>query len=180
MNRLNYCVNHHNHNNRDGIHSLLAPYSRLAELADGLEFYRHIRKEKEVAEFELLQAAKEVAEEINSVRETIISIADPYANPNALSEKDIHQFAIPYLAVALSKITTKKTVHICPYSSIFLVKFGFAQEKSVTISPQPYYDVLLQYAQNRQFTLLGHQCIHTEMAVKAVTLHMLGGGSRDR
>jgi len=173
LKRLNYCEVHYPIT-LAGVRDVLAPYSSAAQVDGGLEFYRRIRKEEAAAREELSRAADFLADEINSAAERIVSIADPYALPNMISETDLRRFAIPYLAQTLSRLDagSGRLVHICPYSSLFLAEFGFAEVLKIPAERKLYCEKLLDYARAGKPVLLGHQCIHTEMTGQVYILQI--------
>ncbi|MDR2755381.1 MAG: hypothetical protein LBC20_06710 [Planctomycetaceae bacterium] len=173
MNRINYCVTE-THENKDFVLNILAPYSAAAQAANGLLFYKRLRREASVVQEELDNIATDLIIQINAVLPRIISIADPYALPVNISETHIREFSLPYLFRLLCGLKTMfgGVAHICPYSSVLLEKYGFVHVEVISFSMKSYAAVLSEYKRAEQLIFIGHQCIHTPTVNKVFLLHL--------
>ncbi|MDR0611577.1 MAG: hypothetical protein LBG58_15825 [Planctomycetaceae bacterium] len=176
MNPMKYCVAE-THEKYDFVLEISAPFSAAAQAENGLAFYKRLQQEKSVVQKELEYIATNLIIEINTALPQIISIADPYANPVTLSETHIREFSLPYLFQLLSglKTTSGGVIHLCPYSSFSLEKYGFVHVELVPFPDKPYMSVLSEYAQMKQLVFIGHQCIHTPTVNKIFLLHISNG-----
>jgi uroporphyrinogen-III decarboxylase len=176
MKRMNYCVAE-THESKDFVMEISAPFSAAAQAENGLMFYKRLQQEKFAVQKELEQITTDLIIQINTLLPRIISIADPYANPVTVSETHIREFSLPYLFRFLKglKTTSGGVVHICPYSSSLLEKYGFVRVEIVSFSSKPYMTVLSEYTQTGHLVFIGHQCIHTPSVNKIFLLHISDG-----
>jgi uroporphyrinogen-III decarboxylase len=174
--RINYCVAE-THEKNDFALEISAPFSVAAQAEKGLAFYKRLPQEKVAVQKELEQITTDLIIQINALLPQIISIADPYANPVTLSETHIREFSLPYLFQLLKglKTTSGGVVHLCPYCTSLLEKYGFVHIEIVAISQKPYRLALSEYAQTEQLVFIGHQCIHTSTVNKIFLLHISDG-----
>ncbi|AEF81003.1 uroporphyrinogen decarboxylase family protein [Leadbettera azotonutricia] len=158
------------------------PYSILASLISPHLFYRWLAKNKVqvhaalerintgLVSYILKAAAKGVK---------ILSLADPYANPEILGEKHYREFAASYLVKLLKEITNKTpglVIHLCPHNSLILEKYGFLKSRAeytaavppvqtkteALASDESYINLLIALTLLKNSVLLGHQCIYSE------------------
>jgi hypothetical protein len=170
---MNYCVAEM-HKQYDNILEISAPYSVAAETAGGLVFYKQLRLNVSAVHKELDRAATDLIVQINAILPQIISIADPYANPKTISETHQREFSLPYLIQLLRGLETNSggVVHLCPYCSLLLEKYGIVNTEIVSFSAKPYVAVLTEYAQSNRLVFIGGQCIHTKTVNKIFLLHL--------
>jgi hypothetical protein len=151
------------------------PYSILASLIDPKLLYRWFVKNSPAVHTALNTITAGLTDYINrTVKEgvKIISLADPYANPEILGEKRYRELAAAYLltllentATAVNSIAKEKNVllHLCPHNSIPLVQLGYMETKNITITPGSYIDALTKESLFPPgLTIVGNQCIYSE------------------
>jgi uroporphyrinogen-III decarboxylase len=146
------------------------PYSILAALVPPQLFYRWLAKRKAEVHAALERISVGLAAYILKAASrgaAILSLADPYANPEVLGEKHYGEFAAPYLIKALKEIADgapELVAHLCPHNSLVLERYGFLRGKNFSISSdavgEPYIQLLAALAGRKQAALLGHQCIY--------------------
>jgi uroporphyrinogen-III decarboxylase len=158
------------------------PYSILASLISPSLFYRWLAKNKAQVHTALeritsglvLYILKAVSKGVK-----ILSLADPYANPDILGEKHYREFAASYLVKLLKEITNKApglVTHLCPHNSLVLEKYGFLKcqtEIEALASDESYINLLIALTNRKNSILLGHQCIYTEKPQEMISLDLL-------
>jgi uroporphyrinogen-III decarboxylase len=158
------------------------PYSILASLIDPKLLYRWLVRNSPAVHAALNTITMGLAEYINrAVAEgvKIISLADPYANPEILGEKRYRELTAAYLLGMLKTITAKlnasvkeKSVllHICPHNSVPLVQFGYMETRDISITHGSYIDALTEESLFPPgLTIAGNQCIYSENT-KTITI----------
>jgi uroporphyrinogen-III decarboxylase len=153
------------------------PYSILASLVSPPLFYRWLAKNKVQVHAALERISTGLAAYILkavSKGVKILSIADPYANPDILGEKHYREFAAFYLVKLLKEIISKAPgliIHLCPHNSLILEKYGFLKSRAEYIEAESYIDLLITLTNNS--TLLGHQCIYAERPRELILLNLI-------
>jgi uroporphyrinogen-III decarboxylase len=143
-----------------------APYSVLASLVEPKLFYRWLIKEKMAIKQALNTITAGIAAYITKAfasGASILSLADPFANPSVLGGS-YQEFAASSLLELLRLLSPiKGVIHLCPYNSKALEKYGhLSAETSVFEKSETYIDVLRKYAETETMVLTGHQCIYTD------------------
>jgi uroporphyrinogen-III decarboxylase len=151
------------------------PYSVLASLVEPSLFYRWLRKNP----VEIHNALKKITAGLSAyITEAfargalILSLADPFANPDVLGEKHYREFAAPYLLDLLRAAREKSqgVIHLCPHSSLPLEKFGYIESQTLSCANDSCINILLGLSQKSGLHITGHQCIYSG---KTDTLHKL-------
>lgn len=176
MEMENYCV--HEERKDSSILYFYAPYSSLIDREeDRSAFYRRMRMSPFEIELLLAEETERVTGRINGVSHGVISIADPYANPRIIGEKNVTRFAETYLYSLLRNIRESgRTIYLCPQSSVLMEKHGFLQCSENCMERQDYRSFLNSFRHNfsggEQLNIFGHQCINTGMTDKYYTLSL--------
>jgi hypothetical protein len=162
------------HNIGTDIWSILAPYSAAAQTEQGLSFYKRTYREPLAVHQQLQRVTNNLISQMNQRLPKMISIADPYANPQTVSERHCHDFSLPYLIRLLRGLNPLRggLIHLCPYISTLLEKYHFVQIETKSFASKPYTDVLDEHFQTGKLILTGKQCIHTERVNKIFLLHL--------
>jgi hypothetical protein len=170
---MNYCVAE-TYEDSVGVLNILAPFSVATQSGNGLEFYKRLRKEKSIVKTELEQITTNLITRINATLPQMISLADPCAHLTTISETHQREFSLPYLIQLLRGLETTSggVVHLCPYSSFLLEKYGFVNTEMISFSAKPYIAMLMEYVQSNQLVFIGCQCIHTKTTDKIFILHL--------
>jgi hypothetical protein len=141
---------------------LNGPYSILASLVRPELFYRWLSKYREAIHCALDSIAaslKTCFDKLIDAGAGLVSIADPYANVSILGEKRYREFsAIPLLRFLRGISEKKAVVHLCPHSSIPLVRFDYFETKDTPVNTALYLDAL---ARLNGPLLLGNRCIYS-------------------
>ncbi|MDR0877771.1 MAG: hypothetical protein LBN21_06935 [Treponema sp.] len=153
------------------------PYSILASLVSPRLFYRWLAKNKSPVHTALERINAGLISYIRkavSKGVAILSIADPYANPDILGEKHYCEFAAPYLVELLQHIKAPGLVtHLCPHNSLILAKYGFLKSRAEPAEGESYIKRLIALTRQKDSILLGHQCIYTGEPRELVLLDLL-------
>jgi hypothetical protein len=159
------------------------PYSILASLTDPPLLYRWLSKKPA----EIHRGLEKITAGLDAYilkafdrGVSILSLADPFANPGVLGESRCREFAGSYLIKLLKGIMEAghkgRVIHLCPHNSIALEKFGLLKSETLPIETGPddggasYLDGLLKAGNPDGTTLLGHQCIYTKNARELIRL----------
>lgn len=166
INLLNQCQSERHANVRN-IRNVLAPYSSAVQSEEDLSFYRRTYRDPANVHRQLRQITNRLSEYINQCLPKIISIADPYANPQTVSEKHQHEFAMPYLYQLLMQLHSSAggVILLCPYCSHLLEKNHLVQIENVSLSD------FIKYHLDK-LTLLGRQCLYTKPVKQLFVLHL--------
>ncbi|MFP3154509.1 hypothetical protein LQZ18_08800 [Lachnospiraceae bacterium ZAX-1] len=180
-----YCM-YENGIEEDGVLRMFAPYSAILEKErDRTVLYKQMYKNPERIHELLADQTAQIKNRIYEALQdggTIISIADPYANPNVVGEKNTIEFAEKYLFSLLRDMKAEtfrygqrlkengSVLHLCPRSSALLEKHGFLESRITSIEQQNYKEFLCGLAKKAGFYLLGHQCIHTVLTDRYYSL----------
>jgi uroporphyrinogen-III decarboxylase len=158
------------------------PYSILASLADPPLLYRWLSKNPAEIHRGLEKIAAGLGAYILKAFDrgvSILSLADPFANPRVLGERRCREFAGSYLAELLKLVMGAghrgRVIHLCPHSSVALEKFGLLRTETLPVETGPdggesYLDGLLKAGNPDGVTLLGHQCIYTKNTRELIRL----------
>jgi uroporphyrinogen-III decarboxylase len=160
------------------------PYSILASLVDPALFYRWLTKNPAQIHSGLEKITTSLAAYIRkafALGVEILSLADPYANPDILGNRRCRKFACVYLVKLLREITEGQdgkhhAIHLCPHNSFTLEQFGLlasktrGQETTGETRDESYLDLLLRAGKSEGVTMVGHQCIYTQDAREIVEL----------
>jgi uroporphyrinogen-III decarboxylase len=140
---------------------LNGPYSVLAPLVRPELFYRWLAKRREAVHHALDSITASLKIYLNEAIDAgagLVSVADPYANVTVLGEKRYREFAAAYLLRMLRGAGWKKSViHLCPHSSIPLVRFGYFETADIPVTGASYQDALVRL---QGPLLLGNRCIY--------------------
>ncbi|MDR2785321.1 MAG: hypothetical protein LBB83_05350 [Treponema sp.] len=149
------------------------PYSVLASLSSPKLFYRWCLKERNALHAALKNVTEGLAAYICRAVKAgirIVSLADPYANIDILGEKHYREFAADYLFLLIKELSAgMETVeeesvllHICPHSSIPMVRGGYFESENVPVLHGEYIAVLARRSGFRPgLTILGNRCIYS-------------------
>ncbi|GHT46481.1 hypothetical protein FACS189454_07690 [Planctomycetales bacterium] len=172
MNKLDACQLE-THATAKNVWSVLAPYSAAAETEQGLTFYKRLYREPLAVHKKLQHITNRLMIQINQRLPQIVSIADPYASPQTLSEEHCRCFSLPYLIRLLQGLNPARggIVHLCPYITKLLEKNKLVQIEPLSFAARHYRDVLNEYSQSGKLVLTGKQCIHTNIVDKLFLLH---------
>ncbi|MDR3182562.1 MAG: hypothetical protein LBT89_06520 [Planctomycetaceae bacterium] len=174
MNLLDNCISG-THSDNKNVWSILAPYSAAAQTEQGLAFYKRTYREPAAVHQQLQRITSRLIRQINRRLPQIISIADPYTNPQTVSETHCRDFSLPYLIRLLAALNPAHggIIHLCPYCSTLLEKYNLVQVETVSLMTSKLYeDILSEYCQAEKLVLAGKQCIHTEKTNKIFLLHL--------
>jgi uroporphyrinogen-III decarboxylase len=155
------------------------PYSILASLVSPRLFYRWLTKNKSQVHTALERITTGLVSYILkavSKGVKIISLADPYANPDVLGEKHYGEFAAAYLVKLLKHITNKApglVIHLCPHNSLILAQYGFIKSHVESAEGESYIKQLIALTRRKDSILLGHQCIYTGEPRELILLELL-------
>jgi uroporphyrinogen-III decarboxylase len=168
-----YCVDHELQDkivvNHNALLKVSAPYSILASRVEMKTFYRWLLKHSLETHHALQTITTKLIERINRSAASgtkIISLADPYANPDIAGIARYKEFAASYVIKTLSGITSNLVIHLCPHTSILLEKFNYIKTKKIPLTRQarPLIDALFELSAQTNITITGHQCIHSDNA----------------
>jgi uroporphyrinogen-III decarboxylase len=158
------------------------PYSILASLVDPPLLYRWLSKNPAEMRRGLEKITAGLGAYILKAFDrgvSILSLADPFANPRVLGERRCREFAGSYLAELLRLVMGAghrgRVIHLCPHNSIALEKSGLLRSETFPMETDPdggesYLDGLLKAGNPDGATLLGHQCIYTKNAREFIRL----------
>jgi uroporphyrinogen-III decarboxylase len=169
------------------------PYSVLASLVEPGLFYRWLRKEPEFVHRALERIQAGLGAYIRrafSLGVGILSLADPYANPELLGEGRYREFPARHITDLLRQITADQAdpakreslasstvggpvIHICPHNSLLLEAFGFLTAESMKLAePASCTDALRALSASGRTLLTGHVCIYAGgiSAIQLLTL----------
>jgi uroporphyrinogen-III decarboxylase len=154
------------------------PYSILASLIDPKQLYRRLIKDRPGIHRALETITAGLTDYLYAAIAcgvSIISLADPYANPQVLGEKRYREFAAPFLVTLMKNIASgidggaeagnTKTVilHLCPHNSVPLARLGYLNIRNITVKHDSYIDALIRPSVFKPgLTILGDQCIYAQ------------------
>lgn len=145
------------------------PFAIVAALMDPIKLYSCVRKNGDVLKEVLEKIADSLADYvIEAVHRgvKIISFAEPEGVMQLVGEKFYKTFVGPTSIRFFNKVVPhldKAIIHICGKTSYSLVKGGYMVVKPFRIaSDRDYVDVLLDYAENKNFKIIGHGCINNK------------------
>jgi uroporphyrinogen-III decarboxylase len=171
------------------------PYSILASLVEPKLFYRWLAKNPSDIHAALAQITAGSTAYIRmafrkGVR--IISLADPFANPEILGERRYREFAAAYLLKLLGEILKplppnaetsgsqvsprNRLIHLCPHNSVTLEQFGLLKSEAIPLDGKAggsYTALLLSFDAGEDAVLLGNQCIYAADAKSLIRLTLL-------
>ncbi len=156
--------------NEDIVLKVLGPFSSLLERIDSNTLFKWLYKHKNEMHSALEKIMEDLADYINTAIDkgaNIISIAEPSAMVEVIGEVCYKEFVILYMVKLLKEIEAnmnKSIVHICPRSSIYLERYGFAAIEELLYSSNSYGQALIDLAKNKDIKFIGHRCINAEDA----------------
>jgi uroporphyrinogen-III decarboxylase len=160
---------------------LNGPFSILASVIEPKLFYRWLKKYPDEINGALERItgglASYVAESISSGAR-IISMADPFLNPDLVGPELYKKYGAYYFVKLLRHISAESSsgiVHICPHTSIPLETYGYLKlgiVEPIKFATQTYIEGLFKSFTQKNVIFTGHQCIYTEQAKFIQTLEL--------
>lgn len=150
---------------RDVIIYIQTPYSTAVQLVrEDKLFYRWLLKGADTVRDALSNITIGLADFINrafAVGASVVSLSDPYAREELLGEKRIFEFSCQYTYELLRGIGRDRgIVHLCPYSSMLLGRYGLLRSAAVYRNEMRYEDILAELSEREELQILGEQCIN--------------------
>jgi len=144
------------------------PYSVLASLVEPGLFYRWLRKEPELVRHALERIRAGLGAYLLrafSLGVGILSLADPYGNPDLLGVGRYREFPARYMEALLRQITAgpAAVIHICPHTSFPLEAQGFLKAESMELAePVSCAGALRGLSTGAKTLITGHVCIYAD------------------
>lgn len=145
------------------------PFAIIAALMDPTKLYVCLRKNSDTLQTVLEKIADSLADYVIEAIQRgvkIISYAEPEGVMQLVGEKFYKAFIGPTTIRFFKKVMpylNKAIIHICGKTSYSLVKCGYMIVKPFRVeSDKDYVDILLDYADNRKFKIIGHGCINNK------------------
>ncbi len=143
------------------------PFSILAALVNPTQLYSYPRKNKALLIGTLHTIADSLAEyTIEAVKRgvRVISFADPEGVMELVGEPFYREISGAATAAYLKKLEDhldQSLVHLCGKTSYSLQRAGYITAKRYRAGDREYMELLFDYAENKKFKFIGHNCIHT-------------------
>jgi uncharacterized 2Fe-2S/4Fe-4S cluster protein (DUF4445 family) len=143
------------------------PFSILAALVNPTKLYSYYRKNKALLIEVLHTIADSLAEyTIEAIKRgvRIISFADSEGVTELVGEPFYREISGAATAAYLKKLEghlDHALVHLCGKTSYSLQRAGYITTKIYRAGDKEYMELLFDYAENKKFKFIGHNCIHT-------------------
>jgi uroporphyrinogen-III decarboxylase len=153
---------------RDILLKVSGPYSVLSSVVESRTFYRWLRTNEEEVEAALERITMGLTRYISgaiSAGARVISLADPYANPDVLGPAHYRRYAAASLIKLLDALSGRRSglIHLCPHTSVRLERHGCASFESAEASEtcRSYIGQLFRFAERNGPTITGHVCVYS-------------------
>jgi uroporphyrinogen-III decarboxylase len=160
------------------------PYSILASLIEPKQLYRRLIKDRPGIHRALETITAGLTDYLHAAIAcgvSIISLADPYANPQVLGEKRYREFAAPFLVTLMKNIASRidggtdkagtVILHLCPHNSVHLARLGYLNIRNIAVKRDSYIDALIRPSGFKPgLTILGDQCVYAQNTQRLAAL----------